>query len=85
MLTTVLILLAQIISLPIASESKNFKTFFFQNCCLFEDEEISGATDGTYQKMRYFNCPPNRGFFCKLSNLAPDSRFAPDLPVVAGN
>ena len=80
-----LILLPQNILLPVASQSKNFKGIFF-NCCLFQEEEIpDGATDGTYKKRRYFTCPPNRGFFCKFINLAPDSRFAPDIPVVAGN
>ena len=38
---------------------------------------MDGCTDGLYllNKVRYFDCPPNKGYFCLLEQLVPDQRF----------
>lgn len=32
-------------------------------------------SDGTYKGKQYFKCPPQSGFFVKLSCCRPDDRF----------
>uniref|UniRef100_A0A8D0GF04 Ubiquitin carboxyl-terminal hydrolase CYLD n=1 Tax=Sphenodon punctatus TaxID=8508 RepID=A0A8D0GF04_SPHPU len=34
-----------------------------------------GITDGEWQGVRYFQCPPKRGLFVKLKSCQPDMRF----------
>ena len=36
-----------------------------------------GCTDGVclLDGVRYFDCPPNKGYFCLLEQLVPDQRF----------
>ena len=38
---------------------------------------MNGCTDGVWLQtgVRYFDCPPNKGFFCLLEQLVPDQRF----------
>ncbi|KAF1385307.1 hypothetical protein PFLUV_G00106380 [Perca fluviatilis] len=40
-----------------------------------ELEEDSGVSDGTFKNERFFNCPPKRALFVKLSSCRPDPRF----------
>ncbi|XP_022064107.2 ubiquitin carboxyl-terminal hydrolase CYLD [Acanthochromis polyacanthus] len=40
-----------------------------------ELEEDKGVSDGTFRNERYFECPPKRALFVKLSSCRPDSRF----------
>uniref|UniRef100_A0A3P8TYU5 Ubiquitin carboxyl-terminal hydrolase CYLD n=1 Tax=Amphiprion percula TaxID=161767 RepID=A0A3P8TYU5_AMPPE len=40
-----------------------------------ELEEDKGVSDGTFKNERYFECPPKRALFVKLSSCRPDSRF----------
>ena len=38
---------------------------------------MDGCTDGVWLQngARYFDCPPNKGYFCLLEQLVPDERF----------
>ena len=40
---------------------------------------MAGCTDGVWLRngvhIRYFDCPPNKGYFCLLEQLVPDQRF----------
>ena len=40
---------------------------------------MAGCTDGVWVcngvHVRYFDCPPNKGYFCLLEQLVPDQRF----------
>ena len=38
---------------------------------------MDGCTDGVWLQngVRYFDCPPNKGYFCLLEQLVPDQRF----------
>ncbi|XP_044055834.1 ubiquitin carboxyl-terminal hydrolase CYLD isoform X2 [Siniperca chuatsi] len=40
-----------------------------------ELEEDKGVSDGTFKNERFFQCPPKRALFLKLSSCRPDSRF----------
>ncbi|XP_014844782.1 PREDICTED: ubiquitin carboxyl-terminal hydrolase CYLD-like [Poecilia mexicana] len=40
-----------------------------------ELEEPCGVSDGTIHGKRYFDCPPKRALFVKLTSCRPDSRF----------
>nr|XP_014433325.1 ubiquitin carboxyl-terminal hydrolase CYLD-like isoform X4 [Pelodiscus sinensis] len=40
-----------------------------------ELDQEKGITDGEWQGMRYFHCPPKRGLFVKLQSCQPDMRF----------
>ncbi|XP_028299454.1 ubiquitin carboxyl-terminal hydrolase CYLD isoform X2 [Gouania willdenowi] len=40
-----------------------------------ELEDDSGLSDGTFKKKRYFQCPPMRAMFVRLTSCRPDSRF----------
>ncbi|XP_043985815.1 ubiquitin carboxyl-terminal hydrolase CYLD [Gambusia affinis] len=40
-----------------------------------ELEEACGVSNGTIYGKRYFDCPPKRALFVKLSSCRPDSRF----------
>ena len=42
---------------------------------------MEGCSDGMWNGVRYFTCRHEHGFFCPLSSLAPDQRFA--LPVAS--
>ena len=46
------------------------------------EEEISvpSSSNGSFDGVRYFNCPPFRAFFCYLHDCSKDSRFD-ELPV----
>ncbi|XP_048055919.1 ubiquitin carboxyl-terminal hydrolase CYLD isoform X2 [Megalobrama amblycephala] len=46
-----------------------------EKSALLEVEEGSGVSDGTYKGKQYFKCPPQSGFFVKLSCCRPDDRF----------
>ena len=37
---------------------------------------MEGCSDGTWNGVRYFSCQMGHGFFCPMSSLAPDQRFA---------
>ncbi|XP_076323351.1 ubiquitin carboxyl-terminal hydrolase CYLD-like [Tachypleus tridentatus] len=39
------------------------------------EEEGLGCTDGTFNRQRYFTCPPNKAFFVFLNQCRKDSRF----------
>ncbi|XP_032079128.1 ubiquitin carboxyl-terminal hydrolase CYLD-like [Thamnophis elegans] len=39
------------------------------------DEENNGLSDGEFQGVRYFSCPPHRALFVRLESCQPDSRF----------
>ena len=41
-----------------------------------QEEPMEGCADGTWKGVRYFNCRQGQGFFCPLSSLVPDQRFA---------
>ncbi|TRY65500.1 hypothetical protein DNTS_021727 [Danionella cerebrum] len=46
------------------------------------DEEISDATNGSFQGEQHFVCPANKGLFVKLGNCKRDSRFPePELRI----
>ena len=38
---------------------------------------MAGCTDGVWLRngVHYFDCPPNKGYFCLLEQLVPDQRF----------
>ena len=38
---------------------------------------MDGCTDGMFflDGVHYFDCPPNKGYFCLLEQLVPDQRF----------
>eukprot|EP00731_Ephydatia_muelleri_P026538 Em0018g638a len=40
---------------------------------------VAGCTDGVWLRngvpVRYFDCPPNKGYFCLLEQLVPDQRY----------
>nr|XP_020515174.2 ubiquitin carboxyl-terminal hydrolase CYLD-like [Labrus bergylta] len=40
-----------------------------------ELEEDKGTSNGTFKSERFFECPPKRALFVKLSSCRPDSRF----------
>ncbi|XP_066481352.1 ubiquitin carboxyl-terminal hydrolase CYLD-like isoform X2 [Tiliqua scincoides] len=40
-----------------------------------ELDEEKGSSDGEWQGVRYFTCPPKRGLFVKLESCQPDMRF----------
>ncbi|KAM7387778.1 hypothetical protein PAMP_023995 [Pampus punctatissimus] len=40
-----------------------------------ELEDEKGVSDGTFKNERFFECPPKRALFVKLSSCRPDSRF----------
>ncbi|XP_018913043.2 ubiquitin carboxyl-terminal hydrolase CYLD isoform X2 [Bemisia tabaci] len=44
------------------------------------EEEDDEWSDGKMGDIRYFQCPPNRGFFCPLSECQKDTRFLDDVP-----
>ncbi len=46
---------------------------------------MEGCTDGTWQEKRCFSCKYGRGFFCPVTALHPDQRFADSAPAQAGN
>ncbi|KAJ6661517.1 hypothetical protein lerEdw1_014427 [Lerista edwardsae] len=64
-----------------------------------ELDEERGFSDGEWQGVRYFHCPPKRGLFVKLASCQPDRRFqcnrrtseehpefsGPDAPEVLSN
>lgn len=37
---------------------------------------MGGCGDGFWNGVQYFNCRMEHGFFCPISSLAPDQRFA---------
>ena len=37
---------------------------------------MEGCSDGTWNGVRYFSCRQGHGFFCPISSLDPDQRFA---------
>ena len=45
---------------------------------------MEGCNDGIWKGIRYFSCRQGHGFFCPLSSLAPDQRFAQTM-VTDGN
>ena len=46
---------------------------------LLQEESMEGCGDGTWNGVRYFSCRQGHGFFCPVSSLAPDQRFAPTI------
>ncbi|XP_006273280.3 ubiquitin carboxyl-terminal hydrolase CYLD isoform X2 [Alligator mississippiensis] len=46
-----------------------------------EEPLASSCTDGSYRGTRYFQCPPDKGFFVKLRHCRPDSRFGVPQPL----
>ncbi|XP_074842680.1 ubiquitin carboxyl-terminal hydrolase CYLD-like [Carettochelys insculpta] len=47
-----------------------------------ELDQEKGITDGEWQGMRYFHCPPKRGLFVKLQSCQPDMRFQSESPTL---
>ena len=39
---------------------------------------MQGCSDGTWQGVRYFCCPPKRGFFSTLSSFMSCKRITPN-------
>ena len=37
---------------------------------------MDGCGDGSWNGVQYFSCQMGHGFFCPISALAPDQRFA---------
>lgn len=48
---------------------------------LFQEDECTGCTDGTFRGTRYFTCALKKALFVKLKSCRPDSRFASLQPV----
>ena len=42
---------------------------------------MDGCDDGTWNGVRYFSCRQGHGFFCPMSSLNPDLRFAQTITV----
>ena len=42
-----------------------------------QEAPMDGCTDGVWSQngVHYFDCPPNKGYFCMLETLMPDQRF----------
>ena len=36
---------------------------------------MDGCTDGSWNEVRYFKCPPGRALFCPLRSLQQDTRY----------
>lgn len=46
-----------------------------ERLCRPSQDEERGFSDGEWQGVRYFHCPPKRGLFVKLESCQPDQRF----------
>lgn len=46
-------------------------------CCtsLFQDYDVRGCSDGTYEGQRFFTCKASRALFVPVAKCSPDSRF----------
>ncbi|XP_078411077.1 ubiquitin carboxyl-terminal hydrolase CYLD isoform X1 [Cetorhinus maximus] len=49
------------------------------------DYELNDASDGTFEKIRYFNCEQNKAIFKPLWNCKPDARFSSTVPKAIPN
>ena len=66
-------------------------TSYCGNCCtcyvfvVFQEEEVNGATDGTFLGARYFSCAPKKALFVPLYRCSKDKRFAKERKFSTGN